>query len=111
MERQFSKNDECFICAVCGKNVNKLGYTSRDHCPYCLCSLHVDINPGDRANQCKGVLKPIQANPHVKKGMVITYQCTQCKQLHNNKAATDDNKEVLLSVMNQTYDSYLKKLQ
>ena len=51
--------DENFICEHCGKEVSKLEYSARDHCPYCLYSKHVDINPGDRANPCKGLLRPI----------------------------------------------------
>ena len=57
--KQFTKRDESFICENCGKEVGELGYTSRDHCPHCLYSKHVDINPGDRLNTCKGLLKPI----------------------------------------------------
>ncbi|MDO4282434.1 MAG: RNHCP domain-containing protein [Clostridia bacterium] len=41
----FIKNDNGFICKNCGKKVEKLGYTSRDHCNFCLYSLHVDIEP------------------------------------------------------------------
>ena len=44
----FTKIDEEFICENCGKKVKKLGYTCRNHCPYCLHSKHVDVNPGDR---------------------------------------------------------------
>lgn len=51
--------DEDFICEVCKKEVKSLGYTARDHCPYCLSSKHVDINPGDRKCTCNGILKPI----------------------------------------------------
>ena len=57
--KKFKMIDESFICEVCKKEVKPLGYTARDHCPYCLSSLHVDINPGDRKNECKGLLKPI----------------------------------------------------
>lgn len=39
------KNDQNFICENCGKEVKKLKYTSRDHCPYCLYSKHVDNTP------------------------------------------------------------------
>ena len=52
----FSKNDDSFTCEHCKKEVKPLNYTSRDHCPYCLYSKHVDINPGDRSNECKGLL-------------------------------------------------------
>ena len=55
----FKKNDNEFICENCGKRVEKLKYTSRNHCNHCLHSLHVDNDPGDRANECKGLMKPI----------------------------------------------------
>ena len=55
----FEKNDEDFVCLNCKKQVSKLQYTSRDHCPYCLYSLHIDHIPGDRKNKCLGLMKPI----------------------------------------------------
>lgn len=103
----FSKNDNGFICVNCGKNVKPLGYTSRDHCPYCLCSLHVDINPGDRLNTCKGLLVPVDLSYNQKKGYVIAYQCEKCGQVHNNKAAEDDNKTKIMSISNKTYHKWL----
>ena len=57
--KNFTMIDEDFICENCHKEVKALGYTARDHCPYCLYSKHVDIMPGDRQNTCKGPLKPI----------------------------------------------------
>ena len=47
--KRFKMIDEDYICDVCGDEVKALGYTARDHCPNCLASKHVDINPGDRA--------------------------------------------------------------
>ena len=58
-DKRFKMIDENFICEVCGSKVEKLGYTARDHCPYCLSSKHVDINPGDRENKCQGLMKPV----------------------------------------------------
>lgn len=98
--KQFTKRDESFICENCGKEVNKLGYTSRDHCPYCLCSKHVDVTPGDRANTCKGILKPIQVLPDAKKGYIIVYKCSKCGQTHRNKAAEDDDIDLLIKLTN-----------
>ena len=40
----FSKKDESFVCENCKKEVEVLNYTSRDHCPFCLYSKHVDIS-------------------------------------------------------------------
>lgn len=107
---KFKKLDEGFICKVCGAKVKPLGYTSRDHCPCCLHSIHVDISPGDRANPCKGVLRPIGIENNNKKGIVILYQCEKCKQTHKNKSANDDNYDAILSLSNYTFNDYLKKL-
>lgn len=96
--KNFTKNDEGFICKNCGKKVEKLGYTSRDHCPYCLCSIHVDINPGDRANTCKGILRPDHVEIDSKKGYVIVYKCEKCGQIRRNKAASDDDTDLLISL-------------
>ena len=57
--REFTVIDKEFECENCGKHVPKLGYSCRNHCPYCLFSKHVDVTPGDRANECRGVLEPI----------------------------------------------------
>lgn len=103
MNRQFSKNDEGFICVNCGAKVEKLGYTSRDHCNKCLCSIHIDINPGDRANDCLGVLVPIEVNQSSKKGLVIKYKCNKCGEFHNNKVAQDDSQKTIYQIMNGTY--------
>ena len=43
--KKFTKIDEEFICENCGAKVEKLGYTCRNHCPHCLYSKHVDVNP------------------------------------------------------------------
>lgn len=96
--KQFTKRDEEFICENCGKKVSKLGYTSRDHCPYCLYSKHVDNMPGDREEDCKGLLKPMQVELDSKKGYVIIYKCEKCNAIRKNKAAEDDNKELLIQL-------------
>ncbi|MBQ9544331.1 MAG: RNHCP domain-containing protein [Clostridia bacterium] len=76
--KRFVKNDSGFVCANCGRTVEPLGYSSRDHCPFCLYSLHVDVLPGDRANHCGALLRPVSASPDAKKGFVIEYVCTKC---------------------------------
>ena len=92
------KNDSGFICVNCGRQVEKLGVTSRNHCPYCLHSLHVDIVPGDRANGCKGLLRPIAIETNAKKGYVIVFKCDKCGAITRNKSADDDDFEKLLEV-------------
>ena len=96
--KQFTKRDEEFICEHCGKKVSKLGYTSRDHCPYCLYSKHVDNMPGDREEDCKGLLKPVQVELDSKRGYVIIYKCEKCGAIRKNKAAIDDDKDLLIKL-------------
>ena len=45
-----------------------LGYSCRNHCPNCLYSKHVDKNPGDRQEDCHGMLEPIGIEIDSKKG-------------------------------------------
>ena len=92
------KNDNSFICVNCGEMVEKLNYTSRNHCPHCLHSLHVDIIPGDRKNTCKGVLQPIAVETSSKKGYVIVFKCKKCGAITRNKSAEDDNFGVMLEI-------------
>lgn len=98
MSKTFVKNDAGFVCAHCGHIVKPLHTTSRDHCTECLYSLHVDINPGDRANPCRGQLVPIGIERSTKKGIVIKYHCDVCGEYHNNKAAPDDNYDTILEL-------------
>ncbi|MEE0970017.1 MAG: RNHCP domain-containing protein [Clostridia bacterium] len=86
-EKRFRKNDDSFICVNCGKEVLPLGYSSRNHCPFCLCSVHVDINPGDRANECGGLLVPVRAETDSKKGYIIVHKCARCGEIRRNRAA------------------------
>lgn len=99
----FTKNDAGFVCLNCGKTVTPLKYSSRDHCHFCLCSLHVDINPGDRQNDCKGILKPVDLEYSQNKGYVLIYKCTKCNQVKRNKVADDDDKTMITKVSNHTY--------
>ena len=95
----FVKNDNEFICVNCNQKVEKLKYTSRDHCNHCLYSIHVDITPGDRASDCKGILVPINVIETSKKGKVIIYRCSKCKKEIRNVVAKDDNQEAIYKVV------------
>ena len=80
---KFTEIDEEFVCENCGKKVKKLGYSCRNHCPYCLHSKHVDKNPGDREELCHGILEPIGLEINSKKGYVI---------------AKDDNMDLIIKL-------------
>ena len=97
--KRFNMIDEQFICENCGKKVDKLNYTARDHCPNCLCSLHVDEYPGDRMCKCFGVLRPIEIEKGKKDFLKIVYRCDKCGMIKKNKMANDDNYDLILQVM------------
>lgn len=91
------KNDEEFICDNCKVKVEKLKYTSRDHCNKCLYSKHVDIIPGDRKNSCKGILRPIGYTNSNGKEQII-YECQSCKKRVKNIVADDDNRDLIIEL-------------
>ena len=98
--KRFKMIDENFICENCKNKVTKLEYSARDHCPYCLYSKHLDINPGDRLNKCQGLMKPIGVEKF-KDTFKIIYKCQKCGENHKNICATDDdfNKIIELSIV------------
>ncbi len=95
--KKFRMIDEEFICDNCNRTVNKLDYSARDHCPFCLYSKHVDINPGDRLNSCKGLLEPIGIEKY-KNTYKILYKCTKCHKIHKNVMANDDNYDLIIKL-------------
>lgn len=99
-EKRFTMIDENFICEVCNHEVKALGYTARDHCPNCLSSKHVDVNPGDRKETCHGILVPI-AIENYKKGYKIVYKCDKCNAIRKNVMARDDNMDLIIEIMSK----------
>ncbi len=95
--KQFTMRDESFTCEYCGKKVEKANYTARDHCPYCLVSKHVDINPGDRKNTCQGLLIPIGIEKF-KDTFKIIYKCDKCHEYHKNIVLNDDSMEKIIDL-------------
>ena len=95
--KKFNMIDEGFICDNCKKVVTPLNYSARDHCNFCLYSKHVDIMPGDRANTCKGLLKPISIEKF-KDTYKIIYKCEKCNQIHKNIMANDDNYDLIIEL-------------
>lgn len=100
-QKRFTKNDSGFVCKSCGKTVEPLGYTSRNHCPFCLCSLHVDVLPGDRQNPCGGILRPVRAEPDARRGYILIHRCEKCgatvrnRTAHEAKVQPDDINKII----------------
>lgn len=100
---RFTKRNEAFTCENCGLSVPAAHRTCRNHCPECLYSKHVDVYPGDRANTCGGLMKPIGYENTSHKGLMILYRCTACGFQGRNIALLDDpahpdNYEVILAI-------------
>jgi DNA-directed RNA polymerase subunit RPC12/RpoP len=81
-----------FICANCNKKVSLSapGTKNRNHCPFCLYSLHVDIIPGDRKNPCMGLMKPVALTTKHDGEEVLTHKCQKCGFERWNRVAGDD---------------------
>jgi hypothetical protein len=95
MTKKFQRKIEDFVCENCGAKIKGNGYT--DHCPKCLWSKHVDINPGDRESDCGGLMEPIGAKIEGKE-RIIYYKCTKCKYQHKVKVVPEDNFEEILKL-------------
>lgn len=99
MARKFQRTKEDFTCEQCQTLVIGDGYTN--HCPNCLWGKHVDVNPGDRAANCGGMMEPI-AVQFSGGEYKIHYRCLKCKFERPNRASESDNREILDSLLNQS---------
>jgi len=93
--KKFQKRLEDFVCENCGKKVNGNGYTN--HCPNCLWSKHVDINPGDRRNPCQGIMEPVGVG-YEDQNYFIYHRCHKCQTIKKNKVSKNDNFEKLVEI-------------
>ncbi len=95
-----SQNSEGFACRNCGADIPAAqnGTKHRNHCPYCLHSLHLDVEPGDRAAGCDGVMEPVSV--WVRKGgeWAVIHRCRRCGHLSSNRISPEDNEALLLSL-------------
>ena len=92
--------EEAFSCKVCGRLVTPAGAGSdhRNHCPNCLASLHVDVEPGDREADCGGIMEPIAVWVRRSGEWAIIHRCRRCGALSSNRIAADDNPVKLMSI-------------
>ena len=93
--KKFIKTVENFICENCKKLIVGNGWTN--HCPDCLYSKHVDINPGDRSCNCNGLMKPIEIQQ--KKGkFIILHKCLKCGVEKKNEISEKDNFDLIIKI-------------
>lgn len=93
--KKFERRQEDFICEICQTITQGNGYTN--HCPECLYSKHVDINPGDRSASCQGMMKPVSKGLD-KKGYYLIHHCLKCEAQRRIKILECDNKDVINSL-------------
>ena len=92
----FKRTIEDFKCENCGQEVSGNGYTN--HCPICLFSKHVDIDPGDRENDCRGLMQPIGLETD-KDGFDVVHKCLICGEVKKVKSGKSDNIDGFLTDM------------
>ena len=93
--RLFQRRKEDFICGHCQTKVTGTGYTN--HCPKCLYSKHVDVNPGDRLEICQGLMEPIGVEQDHGE-YTILHKCLNCKMVRKNKADKQDDFNTMISL-------------
>lgn len=93
--KKFNRQIENFTCEHCGAKISGNGYTN--HCPHCLYSKHVDVNPGDRAADCGGLMEPVDIEQKGGK-FVIVHRCQKCGFIRRNKVQENDDFDAVLRI-------------
>ncbi len=68
-----------------------------------MCSKHVDIDPGDRASTCRGMMRPERVEHRGGKGLVLVHRCVVCGFLRPNRIVGDpvqgDDIDAIIALM------------
>jgi|CXWL01.1.fsa_nt_gi hypothetical protein len=68
------------------------GGRHRNHCPWCLYSLHVDgLTPGDRQSDCGSRMAPVGVFARPNGEQVLVHRCLGCGFERHNRIAGDDD--------------------
>ncbi len=95
----FIRHIEDFTCGHCKAKVTGSGYTN--HCPKCLWSAHVDVDPGDRAAACGGMMEPVRIEGTTPK-YIIVHRCVTCGFERRNKIDDADEADAIVAII-QTF--------
>jgi len=96
LSKKFQKKKEDFICEKCDFLVVGNGYTN--HCPKCLWSKHVDKNPGDRLDDCGGLMKPVGLELRKGGKYYILHRCEKCGFSRPNGVNDDDDFDAVIKI-------------
>lgn len=91
----FKRTIEDFVCEHCSVEVVGTGFTN--HCPKCLWSKHVDVHPGDRAEACGGMMKPVALEGSSPEYSIV-HVCERCALRRKNRTAADDDSTAVVAV-------------
>jgi len=95
----FIPRNDSFTCENCGADVPPARGTFRNHCPQCLTAKHVDIIPGDRQENCHGLMDAMAVEGTDPQKLDIVFRCRNCRKTSRNRAATDDSREALFDLI------------
>lgn len=104
----FKKTVENFVCEHCGHDNVGTGFT--DHCERCLWSKHVDIDPGDRREECGGMMEPVELGSKNNEARIME-KCLKCGFARWSRVQPNDDFEVVLKVAKDLGSENLKKLR
>lgn len=95
-----------FKCVNCYKQISfskNIGTANRNHCPFCLWSLHVDLKiPGDRKSNCHGLMKPTALAFKKDSEIMLVHECQKCGKVSINRIAGDDDPNEILKIEDST---------
>jgi hypothetical protein len=76
------------------------GTANRNHCPFCLYSLHVSEGrkQDDRNSSCRAQMEPIAVSALRDGEWALVHRCTGCGELRTNRIAGDDDTLALLTL-------------
>lgn len=91
-----------YTCKHCGQSVSMSapGTRHRNHCPFCLWSLHVaeTREQDDRESDCQGGMEPIAISVQRDGEWSIVHRCQACGNVKTNRIAGDDDSLLLLAL-------------
>lgn len=100
------ENTERYQCPNCGWTSSKEQEKEHlDHCPNCLCSLHLDNEPGDRESRCHGTMEPIGVWVRKNGEWAVIHRCRKCGKIGSNRVAADDNPMKLMALAMRPFGS------
>lgn len=91
----FRRTVEDFTCDYCAAHNTGDGYTN--HCSRCLCSKHVDVDPGDREAACHGLMVPVDVEIR-SGGTSIRHRCTSCRAERRCRTSPADDPDMIAAV-------------